>query len=178
MKKTIITLLAAACMAFVGCDREPTPAQMEATADAVGRAAGYVANQTKIDEKSRAVTIEIMTKAADVTPTNNQSFAEAWTPIAKETTDKLVAEGKLDAGQAVLVLCSFDVACKGLDYLVTVRYPKVKKYENLMSAAVKGFTGGFLEVFKPANAKLMSAEKDTKYDKEAYEYLLKAAKTK
>lgn len=178
MKKTIMTFLAAVCLAFVGCDREPTPEKMEATADAVGRAAGYVANQTKIDDKARAITIEIVTKAAEVTPTNNQSFAEAWTPIAKETTDKLIAEGKLDAGQAVLVLCAFDVACKGLDYLVTVRYPKVKKYENLMSAAVKGFTGGFLDVFKPSNSKAVSVENDKKYDKEAYEYLLKATKTK
>jgi hypothetical protein len=171
MKKILMTIMAALAMLFAGCTKEPTVEEMTATATAVGRAAGFVANQTKIDDKSRAVVIEIVTKASEVTPKEDQSFADAWAPVAKEVTDKLVAEGKIDQGQAILIQGAFGVACKGLDYLVTVRYPKVKKYENLVSAGVKGFTGGFLEVFKPAN-KSVSAPKDGEYDKKAYDYLM------
>ena len=171
MKKILMTVIAALAMIFAGCDKEPTVEAMTATSTAVGKAAGYVANQIKIDDKSREVVIEIMTKASEVVPAKDQSFADAWAPIAKEITDKLIAEGKISQAQSVLINSAFGVACKGLDYLVTVRYPKVKKYENLVSAGVKGFTGGFLEVFKPTN-KLLSAPKDGTFDKEAYEYLM------
>lgn len=171
MKNILMTIVAALAMLFAGCTKEPTVEEMTTTSTAVGRAAGFVANQTKIDDKSRGVVIEIVTKASEVTPKEDQSFVDAWSPIAKEVTDKLVAEGKIDQGQAILVNGAFAVACKGLDYLVTVRYPKVKKYENLVSAGVKGFTGGFLEVFKPAN-KSVSAPNDGDYDKKAYEYLM------
>ena len=171
MKKIVLTIIAAFAMLFTGCDKDPTVEEMAATATAVGKAAGFVANQTKIDDKSRAVVIEIVTKASSVVPEKDQSFADAWTPIAKEVTDKLVKEGKIDEGQSVLINGAFAVACRGLDYLVSVRYPKAKKYENLVSAGVKGFTGGFLEVFKPSNS-AVSALKDGDYDKEAYEYLM------
>ena len=175
MKKIIATLMAALTLAFVGCDKEPTPEKMKTVADAVGRAAGFVANQTKIDDKSREVVIEIMTKASEIVPKEDESFVDAWSPIAKEITDKLVTEGKIDAGQSILINGAVNVACRGLDYLVTVRFPKVKKYENLVSAGVEGFTGGFLAVFTPANA-AVAAKAPANYDKEAYDFLTKGSK--
>ena len=170
MKKIILYVASAVAMLFFGCKQIPSVETMETTAIAVGKAAAYVANQTKIDDKSRAVVIEVMTKASEVVPSADQTFVDAWTPIAKEVTDKLVKEGKLDEAQAVLVNSAFAVACKGLDYLVTVRFPKAKQYENLMSAAVKGFTSGFLSVFKPVNGVVSVPAED--YDKEAYDFLM------
>lgn len=169
MKKILIMFMSAIALVAGGCKSLPTVDMMETTAVAVGKAAGYVANQAKIDDKSREVVIEIMIRASAVVPGVDQTFVDAWTPIASEVTAKMVEDGKIDAGQAALVNGAFNVACKGLDYLVTVRYPKAKQYENLVSAAVKGFSSGFLEVFKPANGVLAVPLVD--YDKEAYEFL-------
>jgi len=177
MKKILAVIAAVASIIFAGCDKMPSEATMETTATAVGKAAGYVANQTKIDDKSRTVVIEIMTKAQTVVPSSGQSFADAWTPIAKEITDKLVAEGKIDAAQSLLINGAFSVAVKGIDYIFTVRYPKAGKYNELVAAAARGFTGGFLTVFTPSNA-AVSKSAPSDYDKEAYEYLLSTVENK
>ena len=171
MKKILMAIVEALTFVIVGCKPVNSVENMETTATAVGKAAGYVANQTKIDDNSRAVVIDIMTKASVIVPTNDQKFVDAWSPIAKEITGKLVADGKINEAQSALINGAFGVACKGLDYLVTVRYPNAKNVENLVSAAVKGFTSGFLTVFKPTNG-MLSAHADDTYDKEAYEYLL------
>ena len=99
MKKIVMTIIAAFAMLFTGCDKEPSVEKITSTATAVGKAAGFVANQTKMDNKSRTVVIEIVTKASAVVPGKDQSFAEAWSPIAKEVVDKLVSEGKINEGQ-------------------------------------------------------------------------------
>ena len=171
MKNILMAIMAAFAVVFSGCKQVPSVETMEATATAVGKAAGYVVNQTKIDDKSRTVVIEIVTKAAEVTPAKDQTFVDAWTPIAKEITDKLIADGKVDRGQALIINGAFGVVCKGIDYLLAVRYPKAKETQNLVSAAVKGFTTGFLAVFKPVNG-AVSATASGDYDKEAYEYLM------
>lgn len=59
---------------------------------------------------------------------------------------------------------------KALDYEFTVRYPKARQYEELVAAAVRGFTDGFLSVFTPAE---MFKTAPAVHDEEAYEYLTK-----
>jgi len=176
MKNIFITLMSAVTLVLSGCKSLPSVETMETTATSIGKAAGYVANQTSIDNKSREVVIEIMTRASTVVPGQDESFVSAWTPIANEVLDKMIEDGKIDENQASLISGAFTVACKGLDYIVSVRFPKAKQYENLVSAAVKGFTLGFLEVFKPANGVL--AVPLTNYDKEAYDFLVSGESVK
>ena len=168
--KKLMVLFAAVAALLVGCDPKlPTASEMETTAKAIGVAAGFVANQTKLDAGSKAAVVEVMTKVAEVVPASNQTFEEAWTPVAKEVVAKLVADGKLKEGQDVLVLAAFNVATKGLDYTFNVRYPKAKEVTELVNAAVRGFTTGFLTTFNTSAMKAAPAE----MDKEAYEYLTK-----
>lgn len=176
MKKILAIMAMVASVLFTGCDKTPTVETMETTANAVGRAAGYVANQTKIDEKSREVVIEIMNKATNAVPQAGQSFTDAWTPIAKEVTDKLVAEKKIDEGQALIINGAFGVAVRGLDYLVTVRFPKAKEDVDLVAAGARGFSKGFLDVFSAKDNALKSGATD--YDKAAYDYLMSQGKSK
>ena len=82
---------------------------------------------------------------------------------------KLIADGKIDQGIGTISLAAFSIAVKGLDYLFDVRYPKAKQYEELVTAAVSGFTDGFLSVFKPVNDE-KSAQK-YKADEAAYKWL-------
>lgn len=172
MKKTLLVIMAALMAVFTGCKKElPTPEKFETITQSIGTAAGYVANQTKINDKSRNAVITIIGEVSNVTPKENQSFEDAWTPVAKEVVAKLIADKKIDEGSSALVLATFNVACKGLDYIFNIRYPKAKTYTELVNAAVRGFTGGFLTTFKPVNTALAAAPANM--DKEAYEYLTK-----
>lgn len=152
MKKMLIAMMVAAIAAVTGCKTTPTVEAMEKSANSIGIAAGLVANQLKIEDKDRNVVVDIIGEVSSCVPTNGQSFASAWTPKAKEITDKLVEEGKIDAGSQVLIVKAFDLVCTGLDYIFDVRYPTAREYADLISAAVRGFTSGFLTVFKPADA--------------------------
>lgn len=171
MKKILMVVLAALAVFFTGCDKDlPTPEKMETTSRAIGVAAGYVAGQTKMDAEAKAAVVEIMTEVSKATPAKGQSFEEAWTPVAKEVVAKLVVNGKLKEGQDVLVLAAFNVATKALDYEFNVRYPKAREVTDLVAAAVRGFTDGFLSSFNVGTT-LKAAPTDM--DKEAYEYLTK-----
>lgn len=71
------------------------------------------------------------------------------------------------------------MAAKGVDYLFDVRFPKAKKYEELVSAGVSGLIDGFLTVFKPVDCDDCTdatARGKVKYDKEAYEYFSRTLK--
>lgn len=153
IKSAIAAASAALMFAVAGCKSTPTPTQMKSTATAIGVAAGLVANETKIDDKSREAIITVMLEVIKATPAEGQSFEEAWTPLAKEIVAKLVADGKLDEKQSPLVLTAFAVAVKGIDYIFDVRFPKARQYEELVAAAIEGFSSGFLSVFTPPNAK-------------------------
>ena len=119
MKKYLSAMVASAAavmtLMFTGCKSVPTPEVMKSTATAVGAAAGLVANETKIDDKTRNAVISIVEEVAKVTPAQGQSFEAAWTPVAKEVVAKLIADGKLDEGQGQLALIAFSVAAKGID---------------------------------------------------------------
>ena len=171
MKKLFMIVAAAMMFIFTGCDKTlPSADQMETTSKAIGVAAGYVASQTKLDSDAKAAVVEIITKVSTSVPAKNQTFEEAWTPVAKEVVAKLVADGKLKSGQDVLVLAAVNVATKALDYEFNVRYPKAKEVTELVNAAVRGFTSGFLSTFNVGdNLKAAPAN----MDKEAYEYLTK-----
>lgn len=155
MKHAFKSIVAAAIAAFAlaGCKSIPTPEQMKATATAIGVAAGLVADETKISEKARNTVVAIVEEVSRATPAVGQTFEEAWTPVAQSLVDKYVAEGKIDAATGQIAMTAFAFVVKGIDYIFTVRYPKARQYEELVAAAIAGFTDGFLTVFKPINEK-------------------------
>ena len=170
MKKILMIIAAAMTAVITGCKSIPTPESMTTTAYTVGIASGVVANQTKIDDTSRNVVIDIMNEVEMCVPQTNETFESAWMPIARNHTQKLFDEGKIDRGQYDLIISAFDVACKGIDYLVTVRFPKAHEYTELINAATHGFCDGFLSVFKPANV-VAATHTSVAADKEALKYL-------
>jgi hypothetical protein len=167
--KMMAVFAAAATIVCAGCKSLPTAEVMKSTATSIGYAAGLVANETKIDDKARNTIVEIVNEVAKVVPAQGQKFEEAWTPVAKEIVAKLIADGKITEGIGTISLAAFGIAVKGIDYIFDIRYPKAREYEELVAAAVSGFTEGFLTVFKPAN----DATKGTAYkaDDAAYKWL-------
>lgn len=175
MKVQIMMAALALGLGFIlGCKKLPTPEVMHVTSTAVGVAAGKVANELKVDDGTRNAIIDVMNIAVQVVPGVDQTFEDAWTPIAESHIAKLVADGKLTAAQAALVKSAFVLAVKGLDYLF-ISDPESKKYENLVISAIDGFAGGFLGEFKPANANAVDRVYRP-YDRKAYEYLKGFAK--
>jgi len=162
--------LVASVAVLVGCQSVPTPEYIGSLSTAIGVSTGMVVNMTKIDDASRNAIVDIMNKVSQCIPETNQSFEAAWTPIAKEHTQKLIDEGKIDAKQGDLILTAFSLVTKGIDYLFDVRFPKAKEYKELVTAGVDGFINGFLTMFKPANGTLCAGKAD--YDKDALDYLL------
>lgn len=173
--KMLAVVAAAAITVCAGCKALPTADGMKATATSIGYAAGLVANETKIDDKARNTIVDIMYAVDRVVPQEGQTFEEAWTPVAKEVVAKLTASGKIDEGVGTIALTAFGVAVKGVDYIFTVRFPKAREYEELVGAAVSGFTEGFLAVFKPVNGEEAKSAK-IEADDAAYKWLKANAK--
>lgn len=166
--KKVLSVALVAMMALVGCKTVPTQDKMYATSYSVGCASGMVVNETKVDDKTRDTIIEVVSIAKEVAPAEGRSFQETWVPFATEYTDTLVRAGRLDPTQATIVVGGVTIASAGLDYVFNA-YPKARTYEELVSAAVNGFSTGFLTTFKPSNADTRSISAD--YDKDAYLYL-------
>lgn len=174
--KKILTFAAAAVMAvLVGCKSVPSPEDMSTTSYAVGVAAAFVANQTKIDDTARNEVIAIISEVESCIPQTNETFETAWMPVAKRHVQKLIDDKKIDEGQGTLIIGACDVACKGIDYLVYIRFPKAHEYAELVEAAAHGFCDGFLSNFKPVN--MLSAGSKFAADAEALEYLQNYKKT-
>ena len=167
--KTIVCCLIAALAVAVGCKSIPTADELYATSKAVGVAAALVANQTKINDKSRNVIVEIINQVDAYVPTTNETVSVAWNKIAEKRVQILVDEKKIDADQTDLILSTFKVCTKSIDYLVYTRFPAVGKDIVLVESAAHGFCEGFLSYFKPVND-AVSAGYAT-FDKAAYDYL-------
>lgn len=163
MKKAIIGMAALVMMA--GCT--PSAEQVNATATAIGYAAGLVVNQTNIKDDARNAIVSVLNDVRACIPEKGQSFVEAWTPAIKLKVAELVAAGKIDAATGEIVTTVSIMAAKAVDYMFDIRFPKAKEYEELVAAGASGVIDGFLTVFKPANE---CTDCTRGYDKEAYEW--------
>ena len=180
MKKIMLGMVALSLAA--GCT--PTAEQINATATAIGYAAGLVANQTKIKDDAHNAVVAILNDVRTCIPAEGQSFTDAWSPVIKAKVAEFIAAGKIDEGTGAIVTSVAIMAAQAVDYLFDVRYPEAKKYTEIVTAGVSGALDGFLAVFKPVNCSdcedcedctLRSrAKKD--YDKEAYEWFQKNLK--
>jgi len=166
MKKTLALALVST-MTLVGCKTVPTTDKMYSTAYSVGCASGMVATETKVDDKSREAIIEVVSIVKEVTPIEGKSFQDVWVPVAMRYTEAMVKAGRLDPTQATLVVGGITIAATGLDYVFKA-YPKARMYEELVAAAINGFSEGFLTTFKPVNTDARSV---VEYDRAAYSYL-------
>lgn len=165
MKKNIVmSFIAAVAVLVAGCKHTPSEDTIRATAESVGRAAGFAVELSRTKTEVKDAILAVLDEAVKVAPKPGQSFAEAWRPIVDEEIGKLVAAGKLKEEDAALVKKILYVACDGVD-LVFVKYPKAKEYANLVSAAVNGFAKGFKSVVS------LAASPKAAYDEDAYKVL-------
>ncbi len=175
MNKIIGIACAAVCAAVAGCKSVPSAEQMYTVSHMIGASAGLVADN--MDGNVHSTIGEIVKIVAEVTPETNQTFEVAWTPIAQKHVDGLVEAGKLTNDQGTLVMQSFVVVVKGIDYVFENRYPEARQYKELVASAINGFTKGFLATFGSDVAADGTAEKEARgrveYDDAAWEYLVK-----
>lgn len=174
MKNILISSVVAFCAILVGCDELPSEEKIGNLSKTIGYAAGMTCDLTKIDDATRGIVLEVMDVIDDIIPETDESFTKAWKAPIEETIAKFIADGKIDEKQGIIIKTVMNAVTKGMDYMFDVRWPEAKKYKNLVSAAVRGFTEGFKTVIRPAN--LLSAQKfdyDEKEYVEAMEYFKK-----
>ena len=169
MKNTILGIFAIGLAMLVGCT--PSAEQINKTATAIGYAAGLIASQTNIKDDAKNTIVFVLNEVRGYIPADGQSFAEAWTPVIKAKVAEFVAAGKIDAATGELVSSVAVMAAKAVDYMIDIRFSKVKPYEELVRAGASGVLDGFLDAFKPVNDNGTRSAKE--YDKEAYEWFKK-----
>ena len=157
----------AALAMVAGCT--PSAEQINATATAIGYAAGLVANQTKIKDDARNAIVSILNDVRSCVPASGQKFTEAWTPVIKAKVAEMVAAGKINEATGAIVTSVAIMAAQAVDYLFDIRFPEARKYQELVAAGMSGALDGFLEVFKPVNGDGATRAK-ADYDKEAFEW--------
>ena len=154
---------------LIGCKNLPTPEKMESTSKSVGYTTGLVVKKVVTKEKSINAITNIMTMVSTCVPTNGQKFVEVWTPIAEKYVDTLIQKQKIDAAEGSLILLGTQLTASGIDYIFDNIYPKARGYEELVNAAARGFTAGFMNNFN-------GSKEVIEVDKELYEKLLGKAK--
>jgi len=169
MKKFWYSIAAAIAVTIVGCKTLPTVERMFENSRLIGMTTAMVANSIKTDDTCRNAIIEIVSKVQYCIPQTNETFETAWTPIAEQHVQKLFDDNVIDKEQGEIILCAFKTVVKGIDYVMNVRYPQARQYQELTEAAIHGFCLGFLTDYKPAN--MMSASTAHEYDEAAYKYL-------
>lgn len=177
MKKILaIALAAMACL--VGCDKEiPSAEKVAATANAIGKAAGY-ATQIAADKDTISNIVVIVGKVQAVVPATNDTFVSAWTPVVEAEVAKLVEAGKLTEEKALLVKTASLLAAEGVDYLFKMN-PTWKNYTDISAVAVKSLCEGYTSVLEKKTTMAAPYGMDSDdYDKAAYEYFIKKAKSK
>lgn len=168
MMKTMMMSVVAVVTAFfmTGCDETSlTPEKMNAVATTIGRTAGYACELSKTKTSVKECIATVLDVVAKVVPPENETFAQAWTPVIAEELQKLVAAGKIDEAGAQVAKTALGAACDGIDY-VFIRYPKAKSAQELVSAATTGFIAGYKSVVTLA----AGAEKPM-VDEDAYKYI-------
>jgi hypothetical protein len=165
-----------ACL--VGCDDKlPSTEKVAATASAVGKAAAY-ATSIAVDKNTLDNIVVIVGKVQAVVPSTNDTCVSAWTPVVEAEVTKLVEAGKLTDEKAILVKTASLLAAEGVDYLFKMN-PTWKNYTDISNVAVKSLCEGFTSVLeKKATMSAPYGMDADNYDKAAYEYFLKKAKSK
>ena len=145
MKKLLGITLALAVL--VGCKSIPSANTVKTVSTAIGYAAGYACELSKMDDVAKKTIISVVEKVETIVPTEGQTLEAAWTPIAITEVGKLVVEGKLTDTQATFVRLSFGTVISGIDYMFE-KHPKWKEHQELVSAGLDGFCTGFKAVLK------------------------------
>ena len=171
MNSKITSSLALGLAIVVGCATIPTPTSINATATAIGYAAGLVVDQTKIKDSDRNTLVIVLNEVRSCVPSEGQSFVDAWTPVIQAKVAELIEAGKLTKESGAMVTSLAILSAQAVDYMFDIRFPQAKQYEELVRAGVSGAIDGFLAAFKPANDCDGCSEKSAiKFDKEAYQW--------
>lgn len=149
--KIFIVLFAAAfafigLMKLTGCKTRPNVDNINRIFYYGGSGTALVMNETSLNKEKRVVIYDVFVDIKACNPEVGQPLEAAWTPIAQKHVDLLVTEGKIDAATGVVIMAGFRTAMAGVN-LLEQHHPEIREDRDLLSAAIAGFTDGFLERF-------------------------------
>jgi hypothetical protein len=168
MKKIILMIITALSIIVSGCKSIPTEDSVMLKSLAIGRGAGQVVMKMNLDDETKTTIVEVVSKASNTPFGKDGTFSEKWTPTANKIIERLINDKKITLQQSVTIKGGFQLACAGMDYIVTKKYTNLSNYEDLIKIAIDGFVNGFNSVVNP---QMSQSFKCVAYDEDAYKYL-------
>lgn len=168
MKRIILMIITALSIIVSGCKSIPTEDSVMIKSLAIGRGAGQVVAKMNLDDNTKTTIVEIVSKVSNTPFGKDGTFSEKWTPTANKIIEQLIIENKITEQQSITIKGAFQLACAGMDYIVTKKYTNLSNYEDLIKIAIDGFVNGFNSVVNP---QMSQSFKCVAYDEEAYSYL-------
>lgn len=163
MKICIVLFIAAfafiGLMKLTGCKTAPNVDKVNRAFYYGGATVSLVMNETSLSKEKRVVIRDIVVDIKTCNPEVGQPLEAKWTEIAQNHVDRLVQAGTIDSATGVVIMAGFHTAMAGVN-LLEQRFPEIRQDRDLISAAIAGFTDGFLERFivdPDANATLSDA---------------------
>lgn len=168
MKRIILMVITALSFIVSGCKSIPTEDSVMLKSLAIGRGAGQVVVKMNLDDETKTTIVEVVSKASNTPFGKDGTFSEKWTPTANKIIERLINDKKITLQQSVTIKGAFQLACAGMDYIITKKYTNLSNYEELLKIAIDGFVNGFNSVVNP---QMSQSFKCVAYDEDAYKYL-------
>lgn len=164
MKICIVLFIAAfafiGLMKLTGCKTRPNVDRVNRAFYYGGATVSLVMNETSLNKEKRVVIRDIVVDIKTCNPEVGQPLEAKWTEIAQDHVDRLIQAGTIDSATGVVIMAGFHTAMAGVN-LLEQHFPEIRQDRDLISAAIAGFTDGFLERFivdPDANAELDGAK--------------------
>lgn len=169
MKICIVLLIAAfafiGLMNLTGCKTTPNVDKVNRAFYYGGSTVSLIMNETSLNKEKRVVIRDIVVDIKTCNPEVGQTLEAKWTEIAQDHVDRLIQAGTIDSATGVVIMAGFHTAMAGVN-LLEQRFPEIRQDRDLISAAISGFTEGFLERF------IVDPDENAKMD--GFEYAFKS----
>ena len=133
-------------MKLTGCKTRPNVDNVNRAFYYGGSTVALVMNETSLNKEKRVVIRDIVVDIKACNPEVGQTLEAKWTEIAQEHVDLLIQAGKIDRATGVVIMAGFHTVMSGVS-LLEQRFPEIQQDRYLISAAIVGFTDGFLNWF-------------------------------
>lgn len=163
--KKLLTSLTLCTVLLTGCTTTDTGTFNPVLAENVAKIAGsstaiilLAIPKISSNPNVKVAIYEVTTAIESVVPAQDQTYAQAITPVVNATVDKLIAQGKISTEEGSLIKEACMVLASGVD-LALIKYPKAKEVSANTNLIVKSFMKAFNTVF--GGGVLIQNSKDT-----------------
>lgn len=142
IKHTLSILTLATAFIFAGCNETVDPTKVKAISTGIGYASGLAFNlvdKTPPEVKEKVCDVLTIIGASSIVVSSNETYQV-------KLVEHLKTQDQYKDNEQLLVVVSY--VGTGFDYMFT-KHPKWKEVSDVAVGAIKGFTEGFVAVYRP-----------------------------